>query len=414
VSRIAPGIRAPALGSAQDPRPGPLVAAMLLVQSLSTSAMLVLAAIAPKVAAEFGVDASLVGYQISVIGGAMMVSAVFLGHLSRVVGAARALQAGIALVVVGCVLALIPSLGALLLGSVLIGLGYGQVTPASSHILMQVVPARRLNLVFSLKQTGVPLGGVVAASAGPIIALAWGWRWAFVLLALLLAALIMLMQRWRDRIDDDRDPSAALLRSPFAGLVLVWRRRRLRLLSIGGAFLLVVQDCLLAYTVVLFVEQFGFGLVAAGLVLTVSQVGGIIGRVVWGWAADRAGDALATLATLSLLLTVACAAVAAVDAAWSPKAIHTLYFALGACATGWNGAYLAEVARLSPARAIAQATGASLVYVNLGKLSGPVLFAQAYALVGHYAWTFGLLALPALVACACLVAARRSTPPAPE
>ena len=38
-----------------------------------------------------------------------------------------------------------------------------------------------------------------------------------------------------------------------------------------------------------------------------------------------------------------------------------------ASASGWNGAFLAEVARISPPQSVGAATGSSLFVVNVGK-----------------------------------------------
>ena len=59
-----------------------------------------------------------------------------------------------------------------------LGLGYGLLTPSASHLLARFAPAERRNLIFSLKQTGVPFGGIGAALITPAIAVTFGWRWA--------------------------------------------------------------------------------------------------------------------------------------------------------------------------------------------------------------------------------------------
>jgi hypothetical protein len=51
------------------------------------------------------------------------------------------------------------------------GLGYGPITPASSQMLARTTDPRHYALVFSIKQTGVPLGGVVAGLLVPPLAL---------------------------------------------------------------------------------------------------------------------------------------------------------------------------------------------------------------------------------------------------
>src|SRR3984957_10283375 len=75
----------------------------------------------------------------------------------------------------GIVLVASAQLPLVILAGIILGLGYGPVTPASSHILVRQSPAGRRALIFSIKQTGVPLGGVLAGGIVPVLILAVGW-----------------------------------------------------------------------------------------------------------------------------------------------------------------------------------------------------------------------------------------------
>ena len=207
--------------------------------------------------------------------------------------------------------------------------------------------------------------------------------------------------------DDDRQATTALVVNPFGGIATIWRHRALRLLAISGGCFVIVQIAISTFTVVLFVEQIGIGLIEAGIVLMASQVGGVSGRIFWGWVADLTQDCFTTLAVLAGVLLAACLATFALTPAWPLFAACGLFFVLGSTASGWNGAFLAEVAQLAPPGAISSATGGSLVFVNVGKMLGPIAFTNAYFLTGSYVLAFGLLALPAAGALACLVGARR-------
>src|SRR5690606_15909389 len=98
--------------------------------------------------------------------------------------AIRASQAGLLLCAAGVSLCTVESLFTMGLGALLIGLGYGPITPASSHLLARTTPAHRMSFVFSIKQTGVPLGGALAGIVVPNLAALAGWQWAFLAVAL--------------------------------------------------------------------------------------------------------------------------------------------------------------------------------------------------------------------------------------
>ena len=84
-----------------------------------------------------------------------------------------------------------------------------------------------------------------------------------------------------------------------------------------------------------------------------------------------------------------------------------LFFVMGSTASGWNGAFLAEIARLAPSEQISPLTGGALVYVNTGKAIGPIACANVFLLTGDYTITFALLAVPAAVGLWCVWAAHR-------
>ena len=60
---------------------------------------------------------------------------------------------------------------------------------------------------------------------------------------------------------------------------------------------------------------------------------------------------------------------------WPLPLVVTAVFAFGLTASGWNGVFLAEVARLAPQERVAEATGAVLTASYGGLLLGPVLVA---------------------------------------
>jgi predicted MFS family arabinose efflux permease len=389
---------------------GVLLAVLLLGQALGTMATSILPAVAPKVTQDYGISSSLIGYQVSLISLAMLFSLVFGGNLSVRWGGCRVCQVGLALCLVGCIVAMLPHQGFMLLSALPMGLGYGLVSPAASQVMMRFTPPARRNLIFSVKQTGVPLGGVAAAGIAPAIAVWIGWQWALAVNAAALALLMLWMERGRAHWDNDRDPQAKGISDPFGGLMLTWRDHSLRLLGIAGGAFVVMQLALLTFTVIFFVEEMKLGLVQAGFILMASQVGGIAGRLFWGWVADRLRDCFKALALLAIVMTTTTLLCLAITPAWPVAASCVLFFVLGTTASGWNGAYLAEVARLAPAHSVSAATGGSLFFVNIGKFLGPIAFTLAYQASGSYAIAFALMAIPSAAGLVCvLLVGKRKT-----
>jgi MFS family permease len=382
------------MGSALFP-----LAATLAVQSLVAMAVVTVPVLAPALAGATGLPAGYVGLFIALAYAASMAASLVSGTLVQRFGAIRLSQACLATCAAGlaCTATGLPVL--LAAGALLIGAGYGPVTPASSHILARTTPANRLALVFSLKQTGVPLGGALAGAIVPALVLWSGWRVAALAVGAACLAVLAAAQPLRAALDADRDPARRLAASGLAGpLRHTLGDPRLRRLAISTFFFASLQLCLVTFLVTHLTLNLGFSLVEAGFMLTAAQAGGVVARVAWGVIADRWGRPMVLLGIVALAMGLAAFATSRFTPQWPTAAITLVCVAFGATAIGWNGVYLAQVARLAPPGKAGDATGGSLVFTFGGVLFGPPAFAFLVENGVAYASAFVIVAAPA-VAC---------------
>ncbi len=376
----------------------PLVAT-LAIQLLVAMAVVAVPVLAPAASPEIGVPAGLVGLFIAIVYGAGMGSTLVAGTLVARFGAIRVSQGCLVACAAGlaCVAAGTPVL--LAAGAVLLGFGYGPVTPASSHILAKTTPPGAMAFVFSLKQTGVPLGGALAGAVVPSLVLWAGWRWAALAVGITCLVAIALAQPLRAALDADRNPDRRLAASNLSGpLRSTLADPRLRRLAFCSFFFAGLQLCLVTYLVTHLTLNLGYGLVEAGLMLTVAQAGGVFARIAWGALADRWSRPTLVLALVAIGMGVAALATASFTPAWPVSAIAAVCAAFGATAIGWNGVFLAQVARLAPPGKAGDATGGSLVFTYGGVLLGPPAFAFLVEGGVPYATAYLVAAAPA-VAC---------------
>ena len=321
-------------------------------------------------------------------------------------------QVGLVLCALGLALCAVNSVPVIALGAVFIGMGYGPVTPASSHLLALSTPAHRMSLVFSLKQTGVPLGGVLAGAVIPGVLLVTGWQSALLLVALLCVLCAAVSQPLRAELDADRNPKSPLMLGSLAQPIrLVLRHRGLTTLAMCSFVFSATQLSLVTYLVTYLYDSLAYGLIAAGFALSVSQVAGMGGRVFWGYVADRFLGARLMLAALGGLMALCCVATALFDAAMPRALVLTILAVFGASAIGWNGVYLAEVARQAPKGQASLATGGTLAVTFLGVVLGPPVFGALSGLFGSYRAGYAALAVPALLCCVLLVRQKHSLSP---
>ena len=374
------------------------------VQAMVSMALLTLPAMAPAVARALAVPSTMVGAYVALCYFAAMLSSLVGGTLVRRLGAIRVSQLGLGLCAVGLALCALPWLPAVALGALCIGAGYGPITPASSHLLALTTPAHRMSLVFSIKQTGVPAGGMLAGALVPGLSLWLGWQGTLLAVAGVCALCAALAQPLRAALDADRQPAQPLaLQALFKPIGMVLGQPSLRALAACSFLFSAVQVSTTAYMVTYLNESLGMTLLAAGAALSVSQLAGVVGRIAWGAVADRGLGPRNTLMLLATLMMVGSVLTALLQPQWPTLLIWAIVALLGASAIGWNGVYLATVARQAPPGQAGVATGGTLLFTFMGVVCGSPAFGALAGASGSYRIAFAALALPAALALGLLV-----------
>ncbi|MGZ8256044.1 MAG: MFS transporter, partial [Burkholderiaceae bacterium] len=375
----------------------PLVAT-LAIQALVAMATITVPVLAPAASSELNVSAGLIGLYVSLVYLGSMLSSAASGDLIRRIGAIRCSQYCLILCAVGLAVLTIGSTPALIASALVLGIGYGPITPASSHILAKTTPTHMMSFVFSVKQTGVPLGGALAGIVVPPLVLLGGWRAGAYAVAALCVLTALVSQPIRAESDADRDPTRPIsARGPFRALALVATDAAVRRLALCSFFFSALQLCLTTYLVIYLTNQLGYTLVQAGLMLSVATTAGIVGRIAWGAVADRSGRPAAVLGLVGCAMAAAAGTMALSSPEWSTALMIVLCAVFGGTAIGWNGVYLAEVARAAPRGKTVEATGGALFFTFFGVLITPPLFAAIVESGGSYAMAFAVIAAPPLL-----------------
>lgn len=390
----------------------PVLAATLATQSLTTLCALALSAVAPKAASDLGIGPALVGYQVSIVYFGAVITSLIGGGFVRRLGATRASQMALWLVALGSLLSAVGTLPLLAAGALVIGLGYGCTNPAASHLLSRTNSGSHMNLIFSIKQCGVPVGGVLAGLLIPPVTLVFNWQAGLVACALFAVMLSIALMRVRPAWDADRERGTGLFVSPLAGLTIVWRHPILRWLAFCSFAYSAVQLSLTGLLVTYLVTEIGLDLVVAGSLLAIAQTAGAAGRLGWGWLADRLHSGSKVLIINGIIAAIAAIFTAMISIDWSVGLIAAAVALFGFCAVGWNGVFMAVIARQAPRQSIGLATGATLSITFAGVIVGPSGFAALHDGLGlSYAEGYVLMAAITLVGMLCMVQARKGIPP---
>lgn len=346
------------------------------------------AVLAPVLAPDLGITPKWIGVFMAITSAGAMAGSLVCGEFITRYGAIRVSQVAVGFCAVGiAMMAALPAAAAPLLvaAAFLAGFGYGPITAASSEVLARTTPPDRMALTFSIKQTGVPAGAALAGALLPALALAAGWRIAFFAVAVLGIAVMVSAEPTRKALDLRHAIRTRMsLAAIFRPLHTIMRVPRLRELSLAGIAFAAVQATLTSFLVVYLTDGLGWSLVASGLALATATFAAVVGRILWGIAADRLWEPNRILAVIGLLACLCGVALALADAAWPSWLLLPVAAAYGATAIGWNGVQLSELARRAPPGTAAAVTGASGFLTFGGVVAGPLLSSMLAGITGGY------------------------------
>ncbi|MFZ7125326.1 MAG: MFS transporter [Desulfobacterales bacterium] len=365
------------------------IAITLVIQSLVSMAAVSLPVFMPAASAELNFPSSYVGLFVTLIYLGATVSSPASGYFVDRYGPICVSQICLLLSAVGLAVVSIGSVPVMMLGALIIGFGYGPVTPASAQLLVRTTPPHAMSLSFSIKQTGVPLGGAAAGAIVPHLVLLSGWRTAGVAVSGVCVLLMLFLHPFRKHYDRDL---AGITRFSythmFKSLKMIFSEHALRQIAVASFFFVTMQLFLISFLVTYLAEDIGMTLVRAGIMLSAAQSAGIIGRIAWGALADRYHNSRFLLAMLGIVMAVMSVVAALFSPAWPHPAILAVCVLFGSVAIGWNGVYLAEVTRLVRPEYAAMATGGSLFFTYCGVLMGLPAFSLIVDKTGSYAAGF--------------------------
>jgi MFS family permease len=359
--------------------------------------------LAPAIVAERGWSPTIVAvYPIIVYVTAFLISFHIPALLFRLGGMGLSL-ASVMIGSAGLLLLLSPYTAAVASASVAVGCGTAAMNPASSQMLGPRTTARTAGLVMSIKQTGVPLGGVMAGVLVPILASHYGWRMAAVELATIGSALAIVLQpsvKWLNGAPGPARPATSRPLDPVRHLLAMPGMPTLLCASLtfNG-----MQLCLRSFFVVYLVTDQRLDLVTAGVAFSVSQAAGMIGQVGWAALSDRLLSVHAVMAIIGMLMSAAALCAACMRPHWPLEVIFAVAAIYGVSAAGYLPVLLGEVAKRSPPGQVGALTSGAQLFPLSGCIFGPLAFGGMAAVMGMPA-AFILAAASTLAGTALLAA----------
>jgi MFS family permease len=370
---------------------------MFLQQTFVALGRALPAVIAPAIIADLRLDPAWIGVYFGLTALAALVAQLGCGSFIVRHGAFRVSQISLAMLSAGTALAALGTPLPLVLSAVIGGGGGAVSTPASSHLLSRCTSPRYLPLVFSIKQTAVPAGLLLAGVLGPQLTEWMGWRATMLLSAVACAVLVLMLQPLRKIFDTDRVPTRTFRFSDFrVTLTAVLATQRLRALSFACLAFNGLQAVVTAYFVI-YLTTIGYTPVAAGFLFSVAVAVAVPGRILWGWIGSSYVSPRLMMAGLALGMAGSAALLAFCSAGWPTLLVGLIACAVSATALSWHGILLAETARASPEDMRGGVTGGVLSFGQVGALALPLIYSGFLDQTGSYGIGFIVCGFPALL-----------------
>lgn len=374
----------PAAGRAPSPRRA-LTAALVAQVAVSVSEQ-GLPVLTGFIKRDLALSAAVAGVLVGAVPAGKAIGSYAAGAAVDRVGERRVLALGAMLFGVLVLVATAAPFAALLALLVIGGLFAATATPAGGKLVLLSFPVTRRGVAMGIRQTGIPLGGLVAALLLPWLAGAWGWRTGLVAAGVLTiaggaAALAMAGMEPRARRRGRGEPRRPRERGRFS------RDRDMRLLTLWGCMMVGGQYVLIAFLPLHVHEGGAISLAAAALwLVSIAQVGGVLGRIGWGAVSDRllGGRRRPLLAVISAIGAAGFLALAMLPAD-APVAVFAVAGLLGGISViGWQGMFITSLAEMAGPTRAGAATGFALTFVSVGIAAAPPVFGLIADLAGSY------------------------------
>ncbi|TAJ40456.1 MAG: MFS transporter [Reyranella sp.] len=380
------------------------VASMLAIQAMISLSVISLSVMMPEVARDLAIDPKLVGVFTAIIYAiAAGVALAAAGPIVRL-GAVRVCQAALLMAAIGLALNAMALVAATVLAVAFIGAAQGPINPASAHVLSQRVPREYFGMVFSVKQTGVPIGFALAGIIFPFLLSLVGWQGASLIAAGAAVLAAIIIEPLRPSLDTVATTGKAP-RNIWSSIRFVLGHSQLRVLGWSAFVYVIAQHTFTFYLVTYLYEHCSLSIVEAGALLSASQLVGTGVRLLSGGAGDRI-PRMQLLGWTGIAMTVGCIATGLLAADTPLWLITLVVVGYGSVVISWNGTSQAEFAHLSPPGEAAATAAVQTALAFSGAVFGPPIFALiAWAV--SYRMAFFFVAACVLVAAVWQIAAAR-------
>ena len=284
---------------------------------------------------------------------------------------------GLSALLLGLTAALLPfasSYTTLLIGVFIVGLFYGSAQTGGSTVITKWFPNEHRGLAMGIRQTGLPIGGALAASILPAVYFQYSidaTHYTQAIIAISGALLFLAIYK-------DPSSNAVLTKDTTSfrhKLHAIKNNRRLYPLYMIGGVMVSFQMIIPAHYVSFLHHREHLPLQQAGFLLSLAMVGGVIGRIALAAISDRFFATRRFFLFVITLLVTGCFIIV------FPLMIHQAFwlfssysFILGFFAFGWYSLYIVSISEQADKHIIGLTISTALTINQFFIIAAPALF----------------------------------------
>jgi predicted MFS family arabinose efflux permease len=341
-------------------------------------------AMAPVIQQDLELSVTQVGLLVSGYYLAQTIGAVPAGGLVDRIGVGSALLASHALLIAGALIfSQAHGFAGAVAATVVMGFGYSIVNPSTAKGILTWFSARRRATAMGVKQTGVPIGGVLAAANGALVTLV-SWQSIFLAMGgvIFINALLCILLVESQHATVHRSIAATIRQ-----MIQVGRIPNIRILFFANIPWNMGQANFFSYLTIFMREAAGASQPVAGLVLGLAQLSSALGRIAWGVVSDTVFRGARKWITVALcgasaVLMLAMTAVQPGFGVWLGVA---LAFGLGITIASYPTLAQTLAVESVEAGQSGAALGYSLMGTSIGGVVGPPIFGAVVDYTGDLA-----------------------------
>ena len=269
------------------------------------------------------------------------------------------------------------------------GFWVASATPAGSKGIMSWFPVNGWGFALGFRQTGVPLGGALAALVLPALAMLYGWRAAVFsagVFAIGGALFVLILYRESPGLSVQVGEDNHVHHNRHSSLRGLLRMHDIWLISFTALIMVGIQYTVLSYLELFYHDGLGYSIRFASYMLSLAQIAGAVSRVFWGIISDTLFHGLRKRPFLlvATFVTAMCLAMYFLRPGSPWWLLAALSFMAGFTAIGWNGLFIAMISELAGKDLAGTALGIALTVIQFGVLVIPPFFGFVVDCTGSY------------------------------